>query len=280
MKKDELNRRLKERVRKLIKDYGIIRDGELIALALSGGKDSLLMLYLLNDLKDELGFRIIAITVDEGIEGYREEGIRAARHNTGLLGVELIEKSFKREFGFSLDEVCSVFKSPCIPCGVFRRYILNKTAHEIGADKIAIGHNMDDEIQSFLMSFARGDIIKFSKFGPELEMIHPALIPRIKPLWNIPENETRMWAVLNDINAHLGDCPYARFSLRSKIKEFLNIIESKRHGTKRLIMDSFMKTFKIEGEKVELSECEICGEPTSSRICRACELMNMIRDSL
>jgi len=280
MGKAEFNRKLREKVKKLIRDYNLIDEGELVAVALSGGKDSLLTLHILDDLREGFGFDMVAISINEGIKGYREEGLEAARYNAKLLGVDLVEKSFIEEFNFSLDEIYGMFKSPCIPCGVFRRHLLNKTARQLGADKIATGHNMDDEIQSFMMSLVRGDTRKFSKFGPKLEVIHPRLIPRIKPLWNTTENETEKWAVLNNIRVHLGDCPYARLSLRSKIKNFLNDIESERPGTKKLIMQSFIKTFKIEQEEVELFECEVCGEPASMKTCKACELIALIRGSL
>ncbi len=280
MGKAEFNKKLREKIKGLIKGYNLIDEGELVAVALSGGKDSLLTLHVLNSLKEEFGFDVIAISVNEGIKGYREEGLKAARYNAKLLGVDLVEKSFMEEFDFSLDNIYKIFKSPCIPCGVFRRHLLNKTARQLGADKIATGHNMDDEIQSFMMSLIRGDTRKFSKFGPKLEMIHPRLIPRIKPLWNTTEDETEKWALLNNIRVHLEDCPYAILSLRSKIKNFLNNIESKRPGTKRMIMESFIKTFKIEHEEVELFECEVCGEPASMKTCKACELISMIRGSL
>ena len=136
---------------------------------------------------------------------------------------------------------------------------------------------MDDEIQSFLMSFARGDTIKFSKFGPELDVIHPKLIPRIKPLWNTPEKDVGLWAVLNDIGIHLDECPYSHLSLRSKIKEFLNISEDKYPGIKLNVMKSFNEILNFENEiNTNLEECSICGEPTSSSICKACELKDLI----
>jgi len=257
----EFNRKLREKIKELIRGYELIDEGELVAVALSGGKDSLLTLHILDDLKGEFGFDIVAISINEGIKDYREEGLEAARYNAKLLGVELVEKSFMEEFNFSLDDIYKIFKSPCIPCGVFRRHLLNKTARQLGADKIATGHNMDDEIQSFMMSLIRGDIRKFSKFGPKLEMIHPRLIPRIKPLWNTTEDETERWALLNNIRVHLGECPYAILSLRSKIKKFLENIESKRPGTKKMIMESFTRTFKMGQGEVELFECEVCGEP-------------------
>jgi len=276
----DFNQKLEERIRELIRDYKLIEEGELVAVALSGGKDSLLVLHVLADLRDDLGFDIVAITVDEGIKDYREKALEAARYNTKLLGVELVEKSFIEEFDFSLDDVYGIFKSPCIPCGVFRRHILNRAARSLGADKIATGHNMDDEIQSFMMSLVRGDTRKFSKFGPKLEVIHSKLIPRIKPLWNTSEEETRTWAILNNIRVHLEDCPYSTLSLRARIKRFLNGVESKRPGTKDLMMRSFIKTFKMEQEEVELFECEVCGEPASMRTCKACELLSVIRGSL
>ena len=283
LNKEEFNSSIKKRVMQVITDYELIESNEHIAIALSGGKDSILTLYMLKELQNELNFNLTAIAVDEGIKGYRSHGMDAAKVNAEKLGVELITKSFMEEVGFSLDQVYSQFKSACIPCGVFRRHILNKTAHELNVDKIATGHNLDDEIQSFLMSFARGDTIKFSKFGPKLDKIHPKLIPRIKPLWDVPEKEVGIWAVLNDIEVHFDECPYSVLSLRAKTKNFLNRAESDNPGMKRNIMNSFKKTFlETELKPVntpKLKECQNCGEPTSSKICKACELIELIKNN-
>ena len=277
LNKDEFNERIFTRINKLIHDYELIKEGELIAVALSGGKDSVLTLHALKNYQNLLDFDLVAISVDEGIEGYRQNGINSAINNAKELGVKLVQKSFKEEEGFALDDIYQNFKSACIPCGVFRRNILNKTAYELGAVKIATGHNLDDEIQSFLMSFARGDTIKFSKFGPELDVIHPKLVPRIKPLWNTPEKEVGMWAVINDVDIHLDECPYSHLSLRAKIKEFLNISEDQYPGVKNNVMKSFQKMLTFENDIVTiLNECEICDEPTSSNICKNCELKELI----
>jgi uncharacterized protein (TIGR00269 family) len=275
--KDEFNEHIFTRINNLISDYELIREGELIAVALSGGKDSLLTLHALKNYQQFLDFDLVAISVDEGIEGYRPHGIKSAVDNAEALDVRLVQKSFKQEEGFALDDVYSEFKSACIPCGVFRRNILNKTAYELGAAKIATGHNLDDEIQSFLMSFARGDTIKFSKFGPELDVIHPKLVPRIKPLWNTPEKEVGMWAVINDIDVHLAECPYSYLSLRAKIKEFLNVSEDRHPGVKNNVMESFKQILTFENDvPARLNECEVCGEPTSSNVCKACELKEFL----
>ena len=277
LNKDEFNEKIFTRINNLIDDYQLIKEGELIAVALSGGKDSVLTLHALKNYQKYLDFDLVAISVDEGIEGYRQHGIDSAIKNAKDLDIELVQKSFKSEEGFALDDIYSNFKSACIPCGVFRRNILNKTAYELGAVKIATGHNLDDEIQSFLMSFARGDTIKFSKFGPELDVIHPKLVPRIKPLWNTPEKEVGMWAVINDIDIHLDECPYSHLSLRAKIKEFLNVSEDQHPGVKVNVMESFKQILNFENDiNTNLYECEVCGEPTSSNICKACELKDLI----
>lgn len=277
LSREKFNQSIMERVRSVINDYALFEDGDKIAIALSGGKDSVLTLHLLNKFKEEYNLKLVAVSIDEGIGGYRKGGMEVARENTAELGIELVEKSFEDEFGCKLDQMAGKYKSSCIPCGVFRRYLINRTAYQLDADKVATGHNLDDEIQSFLMSFARADTRRFSKFGPKLEQIHPKLIPRIKPLWKIPEKDVGTWAVLNDVPVHFAECPYAHESLRGKIKNYLNKMEEDDPGTKMAILDSFQKTFKNQETPVELVECEICGEPSSLNVCKACEMLEEIR---
>ena len=262
LNKNDFNEKIFTRINNLISDYELIKEGELIAVALSGGKDSVLTLHALKNYQQILNFDLVAISVDEGIEGYRQHGIDSAVKNANDLNIDLVQKSFKDDEGFALDDIYQDFK------------------YELGACKIATGHNLDDEIQSFLMSFARGDTIKFSKFGPELDVIHPKLVPRIKPLWNTPEKEVGMWAILNDIDIHLDECPYSHLSLRAKIKEFLNVNEDRYPGIKNNVMESFQKILTFENDiSTSLNECEVCGEPTSSNICKACELKKLISEN-
>ena len=86
-----------------------------------------------------------------------------------------------------------------------------------------------------------------------------------------------MWAVLNNIDIHLDECPYSHLSLRAKIKEFLNVSEDEYPGVKSNVMESFQKMLTFENDiPTNLNECEVCGEPTSSNICKACELKSEI----
>jgi uncharacterized protein (TIGR00269 family) len=276
---ENFNQRLEERVMGVIQDYNLINSGEMVAVALSGGKDSVLTLHTLDKFRKNpnFDFDLAAIAIDEGITGYREKGMAMARKNARELDVELIEISLKKELGFTLDHASKCYQTACVPCGVFRRYLLNRTAFKMGADKLATGHNLDDEVQSFLMSFARADTRRFGKFGPKLYRIHPKMVPRIKPLWLIPEKEVGMWAVLNEVDVHLAECPYAHQSLRSRLKIYLNNLEGYRPGTKLNIHKFFQKTFKTDKKPVKLHECQICGEPSSVLTCKACEMQRHLK---
>jgi uncharacterized protein (TIGR00269 family) len=278
--RSEFNQYIMDTAMDVINDYQLIKPHDRIAVGLSGGKDSVLTLHLLVQLMEELDFELIAVSIDEGVSGYRDEGISAARTNASKLGIELVEGSFKEEFGFTLDQVSNLYQSACIPCGVFRRQLLNKISSELGADKLATGHNLDDEIQSFLMSFAKADFRRFSKFGPKLDRIHPGLVPRIKPLWKLPEKDVGMWAVMNNVDVHFAECPYSHTSLRAKVKNYLNQMEGKRKGTKLSILESFSQTFKFEKKEIVIGQCKLCSEPSSLNICKACEMVDDIKNRI
>ncbi len=277
MNPETFNNYIRSTARNVITDYNLIEPNDLVAVGLSGGKDSILTLNILVELMDEFEFEIVAVSIDEGISGYRGSGIDSARNNAEKLGVKLVESSFKKEYGFTLDQIARLYKSACIPCGVFRRQLLNKMSNKLGANKLATGHNLDDEIQSFLMSFAKADLRRFSKFGPKLDRIHPKMVPRIKPLWRIPEKDVGIWAVMNNVDVHFAECPYSYMSLRAKIKNHLNMLEAKRPDTKVAILDSFNKTFKFPKKEISMGQCKRCGEPSSLDLCKACEMVENIK---
>ena len=282
IEKETFNEFVKENVFNTIKEYELIKPKEKIMIGVSGGKDSILTLHMLNAYQREhdIDFELEALCIDEGIKGYREEGIKTAKENCKKLNVPLTVYSFKEEWGYNLDDIKDFYKSTCMPCGVYRRYLLNKITNEHGCDKIATGHNLDDEIQSFLMTFARNDQNKFPKFTPVLNKIHENMIPRIKPLWRLPEKNVGLWCVLNNIPIHDEECPYSVTSLRSDVKLFLNKLEEKEKGSKENIFKSFEKTFTLIQKGVELNSCDYCGQPTANSPCKACEITKEIKEKL
>jgi len=154
-----------KRVRRTIRVNKLLKNTDKTAVALSGGKDSAVVLYILNELsKKAPRSELIAITIDQGIERLQKSGLNAAKSLCKKLGVEHYIYSFWEEFGTTLDEIVEGSKKlenpapACSYCGVLRRKLLNEKARELGVTKIATGHNLDDEIQTAMMNFIRGDL--------------------------------------------------------------------------------------------------------------------------
>ncbi|MEM5871543.1 MAG: TIGR00269 family protein, partial [Candidatus Aenigmatarchaeota archaeon] len=255
--------------------------------ALSGGKDSSSAIYIIKKLFGKRrDLKFFAISIDEGIKGYRDESLEIAKRLCERLGIRHYIFSFKEEFGFTLDEKVKMIKSKskdfwegksCTYCGVARRWLLNKKARELGATKICFGMNLDDEIQGILMDYIRGDLVRLSRMGSgETIVKNPLFVPRIKPFREIPEKEIGLYALLSGLEIQERECPYVE-GPRFKVRDFLNDLESECPGTKFSILNTFERLLPCVKEIVkkrdfEIKPCEICGEPTSQKICKACEL--------
>jgi uncharacterized protein (TIGR00269 family) len=255
----------------------MVESGDRIAIALSGGKDSVVLTYVLNRIYEgRKDLEFAAITVDEGIKGYRPPTVEIARKVTSSLGIEHHIVSFKEMFGATLDEMIEKGnKKPCTYCGVFRKYLLNKTAREIGATKLAMGHNLDDEVQTILLNFLQSDIARLARLIPQRKQ--EKLVLRIKPLREVYEKEVVVYAILFGLSMDMNECPYSRFPVRAAVRDFLYDFENKYPGRKFSVMRSFeslIPCFKELYPQIKLNACKKCNEPTPAEICQACLLRN------
>jgi uncharacterized protein (TIGR00269 family) len=253
-----------------------------VAVAVSGGKDSLTLLNLLVKLEGRFPrSRMTAVCVDEGIEGYREEALEFARGTCEKLGVEQLVVSYRELFGTTTDEIAGLKlgQTPCSYCGVFRRKAINRAAAMIGATKIATGHNLDDEVQTILLNMLHGDPLRIVRSGPVLRDPRGKFVPRIKPLCNIPEKEIVLYAYLTGTEFQSVACPHGSEALRNDIRSFLNQMEQKHPGTKYTLLRSaekLRKTPTIEFPLAELQECVKCGDPTPHELCEACLMLQAV----
>jgi len=258
----------------------VLKDGERIAVAASGGKDSTVALHLMADI---LGARrditVFAVTVDEGIAGYRDTSIPIVRKNCDALGVEHMVVSFGDLFGTTMDEIASRARelAACSYCGVLRRAAMNRAARDWEATHLATGLNLDDSAQSILMNFMRGDVERLARLGPHTR-VQARLVPRLQPLRTIPESETALYAMLKGYEYHDLECPYAPEALRNDYRSILAQLEDKYPGTRHSILRSYdgLRPLLENGyAPASLKTCS-CGEPTTSDKCKACELLESL----
>lgn len=278
---------IEEKARTTIARYHMFEYDDSIAVAVSGGKDSVSLLHILAKIERKYPkARITAITVDEGIKGYRDEALKIAAENCRKLGVKHVTVSFKQLFGFTFDQMVERLRrkgdgeqTPCAFCGVLRRKALNLAARKIKAGKLATGHTLDDETQTILLNIFHGDVLRIAKEKPVTDKVHPKLVQRIKPLCEIPEKETSLYAYVKGIRFQSKPCPYASEALRNDARMMLNKMEEKHLGIKFTIFNSIEKirpALEDMAGKEGLGECRECGEPTTDSLCRTCQMRKQI----
>lgn len=264
------------RVRKTIAKNGMLSRKDRTAVGVSGGKDSLVLLYLLKKFQ----YEPVAVAIDEGIGGYRNETIKCAEDFCRKEKIPLYLFSFKKEFGITLDEIAKKRKNVCSFCGVMRRRLLNNAARKLKCTKLAVGHNLDDEAQTVLMNFFRSEFPRLARSGPVTGVMGmKEFVPRIKPLRECPEKEDVLYALLNNIKYSDAECPYSEQAYRSSIRNCLNELEEKYPGTKFAILRSFDKLLPILKSRYKTGEnpavCIRCGEPSAKEVCKACQLLKI-----
>ena len=269
-----VERRVKQEIRRQLALRG---DSTKIAVGISGGKDSSTALFLLAEyLSRRRDVTLEAITVDEGIAGYRPPSLETARAFCARLGVPHHVISYADTVGFEMDRVVRTDPGaiPCSYCGVFRRQALNAKAVEIGADYVATGLNLDDTAESILMNVARGDVGRLARLGPH-EQVQPGLVPRLQPLRLIPEIEVYLYAYLKKIPFQDANCPYAERAQRGRFKEILHRLEADSPGTRHAIVrgyDDLRPVLQQAWPPASLRACSRCGKPTVHEVCKACEM--------
>jgi uncharacterized protein (TIGR00269 family) len=274
-----------EKVLRNIRRNKLIERGDKVAVALSGGKDSVMVLDILNSLYERNVVDLFAVTIDEGIKGYRKHGVEIAAKNARKLGIGHRIASFKDYFGKTLDDILlseSREHGACTYCGVFRRWIINRVAREEMATKIATGHNLDDETQAILMNYLEGNIDNLTRIGVKSEPKSDKFTVKVKPIREIPEKEVGLYVIARELDVHFDECPYSRESFRGEVGRFIKEL-SVNHPT---IMYSTLKGFdkikpaikkEFSGKKINMGECIECGEPASHELCRACLFSKRLR---
>jgi len=271
------------KVRRTIAKRKMLEPDETVAVALSGGKDSVALLRILWKLERRFPpARLVALTVDEGISGYRSEAVSISRDICSELKIEHTVVSFEELFGVTMDDVARRKNElqPCSYCGVLRRKALNEGARRMGATKIATAHNLDDEVQTALLNVMHGDVERISRRSSILGKTTSLLIPRIKPLAEVPERETTLYAYACGTRFQTVPCPYGHDALRGDIRVMLNRLELKHPGMRHTIyrsMERLSEAMGSTGRRRAFRACSVCGEPTPNDTCEACIMLRRLK---
>lgn len=289
--RDHFLRSFDERAKREVAKQGRLPEGT-TAVALSGGKDSVAALhFLLRMTEGNPKVKLTAITVDEGIEGYRGSALAICRDVTARWHVPWQVVRTRDLAGYSVDEYAAGTAGPrgealpvaprpaCSACGVFRRSGLNRLAREAGAAAVVTGHNLDDQAQTVLMNTLKGDLERAARLAPHTEedvAHHPGLVRRILPFRSIPEKEVLLYAVLHGLPLHQeAECPYAARSHRFLLRDVLVRLEEHGPGTRHALVKGAERLKPILQQALpamEVRSCPECGEPTSGDACMACSM--------
>lgn len=266
---------VESRVKREIRKHRWVEHGDTIGVALSGGKDSTSLLHFLTKtFGNRPDITILAITIDEGIAGYRNKS--DIKKIIERYGVPWHTTSFADEYGITLDNIVTRQgddRRSCSFCGVLRRRVLNRVAREAGCTKLAFGFNLDDEAQSVMMNVLRGDTERLTMTQRD----NQGMIPRIRPFATIPEREVALYAHL-----HVGPladkgCPYAHNALRKDVRRLLNEYNWLHPATKYAVQGLGQNLQgRGTGPRGELEICPRCGEPAFGT-CRTCTILDDVK---
>jgi cytoplasmic tRNA 2-thiolation protein 1 len=278
---------IERNISKTISKYKMLKPKDTIVVGVSGGKDSLALLYNLFKIQEKNYYNksLIALSIDEGIKGYRNESIKNAKFFCRKLGIEHRIISFKEKVGKALDEIIEMKKNTleyqyaCNYCATIRRRLLNDGAKELGADTLALGHNLTDIAETFLMNilFNRFQIITNQYlFKSENENINRFFIKKVTPLMRIPEEEIFLYSNLKKFDYYPSHCPFREKDpiLRKRVLDFIQ--ESKKFSPELEfnLLNGFLElSERLYNQKtINLNNnCEICGYPCgNTKLCLYC----------
>ncbi len=218
------SRELYSQVGKAISDYSMLKDGDHVVLGVSGGKDSLVMSRILAELKKRapVAFTLSAVTVDPGEPGgYREKDILALE--SFFKSIDVSYFAIKTRISRIL-EIYPGRHSACSLCAHLRRGVLYKTARDTGAGKVALGHHLDDAIETFFLNmFYQGNL---KCFQPKTFMSRSGT-ESIRPLVYVTESEIERCAQHLNLPVVSPKCRTAGGTRRQSMKELVsNLAES------------------------------------------------------
>lgn len=262
----------------------LFKPGEYVAIAASGGKDSTVLAYIMKLLNQQYnyGLKLVLLSVDEGITGYRDDSLETVKRNQQQYELPLKILSYEELYGWTMDAIVQQIglKNNCTFCGVFRRQALDRGAMLLGVNKIVTGHNADDIAETVLMNILRGDIARLQRCTLITTGTEGA-IPRSKPFKYTYEKEIVMYAYFKKLDYFSTECIYSPNAYRGHARAYLKDLESLRPSAILDIIHSGECMSVKDGIKLPTQGlCSQCGYISSQEVCKACVMLEGLNKGL
>lgn len=239
--------RLLSYVRRAVDDYHMIDEGDRIAIGVSGGKDSICLLIALKHLQRfyPKHFEIEAITVSLGLPGAKYDDIQALCDSIGV-HYTVVETDIGKIIFEERKE-----KNPCSLCAKMRKGALNDMAEKLGCNKVALGHNKDDVVETFFMSlFYEG---RLNCFAP-VSFLDRKKIYSIRPLMYVPEDDCRDFVARSDLHIVKNPCLADGNTKRQETKELLDELSGRYDHLQEKVFGA-IKRSALKGWHQEEESC-------------------------
>ncbi len=268
---------VQRQVAKAIKQFDMLRPGQRVLVAVSGGKDSLVLWKVLNDL----GYETEGLHLVLDLGRFSEQSLAACREMARRLDRPLHLPRFRRLSGYTMDQVVRANRREyCSVCGTLKRHFMNRLCRELGADTVASGHHLDDEAGRLLGNLVRNHTRYLENQWPVLEALEGQMARKVKPLCRLAGNEIKAYAQTLELPAVWGKCPRSKGATLPYYQNAMNYLDQKMPGTKRNLYLGFLKAKGPPPPKPKAGgSCRLCGGPTYVEVCSACRLLERTRQA-
>jgi uncharacterized protein (TIGR00269 family) len=277
--KEHFNEFFTGRVKTAIREFSMFKRSDRIMVCVSGGKDSLVLWYVLH----KLGYNVSGMYIDLGIEGYSEHSKAKVSGFADKFGLESIIVDLAG-LGYPIPQLARKTKRhDCAVCGTVKRYYFNKIALDNGFSVVATGHNLDDEASRFFGNIMRWSGVHIASTAPVLMPSGEMLKKKVKPLVRLTEKETAAFALLNGIDYVFEECPMSKGATSIVYKDALNTVEEQMPGSVHFFYFQFLenasKWFNIPDDLSDddMKICESCGMETFLDKCTFCRLVEKMK---
>ncbi len=267
----------RRQVETAVRRHAMIRPGEKVLVAVSGGKDSLALMRVLSDLGHDVTGLHVHLGIPESSDPVCAKTEAYCRDNGFALHVLRLA-----DLGLAIPRVkAAVHRPVCAVCGKIKRHYFNRYAYENGFTALATGHNLDDEVARLFANVLRWDAAYLGGQGPVLPA-EGKFARKIKPLYRLTEFETAAYCFFKGIDHWKAACPYSGGASFTGHKRLFADLEDRSPGQKVAFYEAFLDRGRPHFEATQrdgaeaLRDCATCGYPSSAEVCGVCRIRELV----